>query len=220
MGMSRRNEAPSPLNAQTMAQNMSAVRWSGCLLLIVALVASPAPSEDKTEKAATQQAKKVETTSDKNPDAKTDQPAQVEIKRSSKAARAKGEITFDDLKFEIEKDAPFDDQMITKDIKELDGKTVRLSGWILPTTLYRETEISQFVLVRDNRECCFGPGAALYDCVMVEMVPGKTTDFQTRAVTVRGKLKIDTKRYKYPGGRGPRGASHMAVFMIAGESVK
>ena len=33
------------------------------------------------------------------------QSDKVEIKRSSKAARAKGEINFDDLKFEIEKDA-------------------------------------------------------------------------------------------------------------------
>ena len=148
------------------------------------------------------------------------EPAKVEIKRSSASARAKGEITFDDLKFEIEKDAPFDDKLVSKDIKELENKVVKLSGYILPTTLFKETDISQFVLVRDNQECCFGPGAALYDCVIVEMLPGKTTDFVTRPVTVQGKLKIDTKKYKYPGGKGPRGASHMAIFMIEGQSVK
>ena len=80
--------------------------------------------------------------------------------------------------------------------------------------------ISQFVLVRDNQECCFGPGAALFDCVIIEMVPGKTTDFVTRPVTVEGKFKIDTKSYKYPGGVGPKGASHFAIFKIAGTSVK
>ena len=42
------------------------------------------------------------------------------------------------------------------------------------------------VLVRDNLECCFGPGAALYDCVMVRMNPGKTTNFSIRPVTVEG----------------------------------
>jgi len=148
------------------------------------------------------------------------QSDKVEIKRSSKAARAKGEITFDDLKFEIEKDAAFEDEMITADIKELDKKIVKLSGYILPSTLFKETDIDRFVLVRDNQECCFGPGAAVYDCVIIEMLPGKTTDYVTRPVTVQGKLKIDTKTYKYPGGKGPQGQSHMAVFMIEGQSVK
>ena len=52
------------------------------------------------------------------------------------------------------------------------------------------------------------------------MVPGKTTDFVTRPVTVEGKFKIDVEKYKYPGGVGPRGASHFAIFKIDGESVK
>ena len=181
---------------------MIVLRRFALLLLATLWLAILAGGEDQTDKVPQQE------------------PAKFEIKRSSKAARAKGEITFDDLKFEIEKDAPFDDKMISKDIKELNNKDVKLSGYILPTTLFKETDISQFVLVRDNQECCFGPGAAIYDCVIVEMVPGQTTDFVTRPVTVQGKLKIDTKKYKYPGGKGPRGASHMAVFMIEGQSVK
>ena len=144
----------------------------------------------------------------------------IVIKKSSAAARAKGEITFDDLKFEIKKDAPFEDVMLDKDVKSLEGLNVKLSGYILPSTLFKETDIDRFVLVRDNRECCFGPGAALFDCVIVEMKPGKTTDFVTRPVTVQGKLEIDTKTYKYPNGKGPRGASHMAIFRIEGEQVK
>ena len=90
----------------------------------------------------------------------------------------------------------------------------------MPSTLFKETGIDQFVLVRDNQECCFGPGAALFDCVIVEMVPGRTTDFVTRPVTVEGRFKIDTVSYKYPGGAGPKGASHFAIFKIAGERVK
>ncbi len=185
-----------------MALQMFALRGSCGLMVAVVLLTAPVPAEDKARNATGQE------------------PAKVEVQRSSKAARAKGEITFDDLKFEIEKDAAFDDEMITKDVKELENKVVKLRGYILPTTLFKETNISQFVLVRDNQECCFGPGAALYDCVIIEMVPGETTDYVTRPVTVRGKLKIDTKKYKYPGGKGPRGASHMAIFMIEGQSVQ
>ncbi|MFK8111271.1 MAG: DUF3299 domain-containing protein [Rubripirellula sp.] len=145
----------------------------------------------------------------------------VEERKSSDASRAKGEINFDDLKFEIEKDAKFRDEMLADaDVKKLVGKKVKLRGYILPATLFKETDIDQFVLVRDNQECCFGPGAALFDCVIIEMVPGKTTDFVTRPVTVEGKFKIDTKSYRYPGGVGPKGATHFAIFQIAGESVK
>jgi hypothetical protein len=144
----------------------------------------------------------------------------VQERKSSQAARAKGEINFDDLKFEIEKDQPFDDKSLTKDVKKLNGKKVKLRGYILPATLFKETDIDRFVLVRDNQECCFGPGAALFDCVIIEMLPGKTTDFVTRPVTVEGRFKIDTESYKYPGGAGPKGATHLAIFKIDGESVK
>ncbi len=138
---------------------------------------------------------------------------EVETKRSSEANLAKGEITFDDLKFNIEKGDKFERKLIPESIDKLGGRKVKLRGYILPTTLFKETNIEQFVLVRDNQECCFGPGAALYDCVIIEMVPGKTTDFVTRPVTVEGKFKV--QEYAYPDGSG-----HFAVFRIDGEAVR
>jgi hypothetical protein len=146
--------------------------------------------------------------------------AGVVERKSSDSARAKGEINFDDLKFAIEKDQPFKDEMLTPELRDLDGVNVKLRGYILPSTLFSETNISQFVLVRDNQECCFGPGAALFDCVMVEMVDGETTDFVTRPVTVEGKFVIDTESYRYPPGFSPTGATHMAVFRIEGKDVR
>lgn len=143
-----------------------------------------------------------------------------ESKQEAAARRAKGEVNFDDLQFDIEKDQAFKDGMLNQVVKQLDGKKIKLRGYILPSTLFKETDISEFVLVRDNQECCFGPGAALFDCVVVKMNPGRTTDFVTRPVTVEGKFKIDTVTYKYPGGVGPKGASHLAIFMIEGERVK
>ena len=155
-----------------------------------------------------------------NPVEVDDKPKPVESRKSSDAARAKGEINFDDLKFDIEKDQPFEEKMLNEDVKSLEGKKVKIRGYILPATLFKEKGIKQFVLVRDNQECCFGPGAALFDCIMIEMLPGKTTDFVTRPVTVEGKFKIDTETYRYPGGKGPRGASHLAIFKIAGQKVE
>lgn len=136
-----------------------------------------------------------------------------ESRESRESRIAKGEITFDDLKFDIEKDEPFEREKLTDLIERLNGKRVKLRGYILPSTLFKETDIEQFVLVRDNQECCFGPGAALFDCVIVEMAPGRTTDFVTRPVTVEGNFKI--QEYKYPDGSG-----HFAVFRIDGMSVR
>lgn len=127
--------------------------------------------------------------------------------------KAKGEISFDDLKFDILPDAPYDPAMLTDQIRAFDGKVVKLRGYILPSTLFRETNISEFVLVRDNQECCFGPGAALYDCVVVNLVGSTRTDFTTRPVTVTGTFKL--KEYKYPDDSG-----HFAIFNIQGTDVK
>ncbi|MEM9586838.1 MAG: DUF3299 domain-containing protein, partial [Planctomycetota bacterium] len=114
----------------------------------------------------------------------------VEERKSSEARLAKGEITFDDLKFDIKKDAPFDESKLTDVIKKLNGKRVSLSGYMLPSSLFKNHGIGKFVLVRDNQECCFGPGASLFDCVFVELKDGVTTNFTVRPVVVSGKFVI------------------------------
>lgn len=138
--------------------------------------------------------------SDTKPVAKTAAPGRpiVDPRPSRSTARSKGDITFDDLKFEIEKGGKFEDGMLTKEIKALDKQTVRLRGYMLPNSVYKSSGIENFVLVRDNMECCFGPGAAIYDCVIVNMEKGKTADFTTKPIAVRGKFEIE--EYKFPDG--------------------
>ena len=75
--------------------------------------------------------------------------------------------------------------------------------------------IREFVLVRDNQECCFGPGAALYDCIMVTMAPGKSINFSTRVVAVKGVLEIDTESFLYPDSE-----EHYAIYKMTAEEVK
>jgi len=135
-------------------------------------------------------------------------------RKAREAARKRGEITFDDLKFEIEKDGEFKPEMITKSLKELDKKTFTIRGFILPTSVFQQSGIKQFVLVRDNQECCFGPGALLYDCVIIEMAAGKSTSFATRVVTVKGKLEIDPESFMDPDG------GCYAVYKMLAEEVK
>jgi hypothetical protein len=78
--------------------------------------------------------------------------------------------------------------MLTPQIEELFGRTVRIRGYILPT--FQQSGIRNFVLVRDNMECCFGPGAAIYDCIVVDMTAGQSVDYTTRPVAVEGVFGI------------------------------
>ncbi len=118
--------------------------------------------------------------------------------------------TFDDIKFEIEPDARYDSSMLTDEIRALDGQRIRIRGYILPTA--RKRGLKEFVLVRDNQECCFGPGAALFDCILVNMVPAATAEFSVRPVAVEGEFELSEFI-------GPDGTP-LAIYRLLGEKVK
>jgi len=120
-------------------------------------------------------------------------------------------VTFDTIKFEMEKTQPFKPEMLTLAIRALEGKRLRISGYILPS--FQQSGITQFVLVRDNMQCCFGPGAALYDCIVVDMAPGKSTEFKVTPVTVDGTFSVNELL-------DPETGKHLAVFHLTGELVK
>jgi hypothetical protein len=120
------------------------------------------------------------------------------------------EITFDDIKLDMEKGAPFTRDLLPKRVTALEQERVRIRGYILPS--FQQTGLTQFVLVRDNQECCFGPGAALHDCVVVRMLPGRTAEFSIRPVAVAGRFKVEELR-------GPDG-KHLAIYALDGEAVE
>ncbi|MEX2186551.1 MAG: DUF3299 domain-containing protein [Pirellulales bacterium] len=99
-------------------------------------------------------------------------------------------ITFDNIKFEMDdpKSRLFERSMLTEAIEKLSGNRVRIRGFILPSAY---DELPHFILVRDNQQCCFGPGAAIYDSIMVDMTEGESTTFTTRPVTVEGTFAIE-----------------------------
>lgn len=119
------------------------------------------------------------------------------------------EITFDDLKLPLEKGDPYTAAILPAAVAALQGQRVRIRGYILPS--FQQKGITQFVLVRDNMECCFGPGALLHDCVVVRMRPGRSTDFSIRPVAVAGAFRI--AELKGPDGK------HLAVYAIDGDAV-
>ena len=117
--------------------------------------------------------------------------------------------TFDDLRFNMTVGEPFHRSMLTKPIEAMAGQRIRIRGYILPTA--QRNGIKTFVLVRDNQECCFGQGAALYDCILVDMKPGNTAEFSIRPVAAEGIFDI---REFAIGGKD------LAIYHMDAESVQ
>ena len=108
------------------------------------------------------------------------------------------DLTFDDLEFDIERDGDFEMSMLPEEITELKGKSIILRGFILDASVF-SNKFDKFVFVRDNNECCFGPGAFLYHNTQVELVEGTFATFTTRPVVVEGTF--DIRPFYGPGNK-------------------
>lgn len=125
-----------------------------------------------------------------DPGAKPDKGSRFSHKASSAPPVASKtlDLSYDDLKFEMQTEVPFQRSLLTEQINGYAGRKIRIRGFMLPS--FVKDGITQFVLVRDNMECCFGPGAALYDCIMIQLVSGKSTSYSVRPITVEGLFSI------------------------------
>jgi hypothetical protein len=119
------------------------------------------------------------------------------------------DCTFDDIKFDMKKGDPFERSLLNKKIEELSGQKIRIRGYMLPS--FQQKGITQFVLVRDNMQCCFGPGAALCDCIMVDL-KGTSTVYTVKPVAVEGVFKIE--EFLDPDG------NVLAIYHLDGTKVK
>ena len=154
------------------------------------------------------------TRSSRNPVRKTagnEPPPRTRVLEAPSAEAGVTAITFDNLMFPMERDDPFSPTLLTDAVRSLFDKKIKIRGFIHPSCPY-ETGVKSFILVRDDQGCCFGPGALLYDCIIVDMVPGRTTNFSTRPVAVQGLLKF--REYKDLNGK------HEAIFHLDAESVE
>lgn len=81
-------------------------------------------------------------------------------------------------------------------LTSLDGQLVRVRGFM--DIQYEPEGLDRFVLLRDNKECCYGPGAKIYDHIMVRMKDGTTTDYipLQESFEVVGRFRIHLEHAK------------------------
>ncbi len=200
-----------------MSADRHARRWWALALLLISIAIGCAPAESRVappQRPAPGAKETGSTTAgDRAQEEAAGAAAPVVAVKPPPVATGDGrvrEITFDDLKLPLEKGEPFDRGILPPAVDALQGQRVRIRGYILPS--FQQRGITQFVLVRDNMECCFGPGALLHDCVVVRMRPGKSADFSIRPVAVAGSFRLE--ELKGPDGK------HLAVYAIDGDAVE
>ena len=102
-------------------------------------------------------------------------------------------INYDDLDLlkviNMEPVTPAAGELLPEWLKGLNGKVVRIRGFMYPPTSAEGLE--RFLLARDNQICCFGRNPKVYDIIAVTMAAETTTDYiEQRPFDVVGRLRI------------------------------
>ena len=72
--------------------------------------------------------------------------------------------------------------------RELDGRDVLLKGYMYPGK--QQQGIAQFLLVRDQGDCCFGGNPKITDRVLVQMRDSKGIEFSPRLRKIAGRFAV------------------------------
>ncbi|MCG8449270.1 MAG: hypothetical protein MI725_06795 [Pirellulales bacterium] len=89
-------------------------------------------------------------------------------------------------------------QAVPSDVAQLAGKQVFIKGYMRPGTHVSKSgtpvrhNVSRFLLVRDNNQCCFGDLSSVkyYDQMLVQLVGNKMTDYSSGMFRMGGKLHV------------------------------
>lgn len=115
--------------------------------------------------------------------------AEKKLAEQIKAGKLKGLdqiVTFDELS-----SWPYEDGLkgMPKRVKDLDGKKVLMTGFMLP--IDEVQNIKEFLLVQSLWSCCYGQPPDINGIVRVVMPKGKTTDYFFDPLKIVGTLKIE-----------------------------
>ncbi len=93
---------------------------------------------------------------------------------------------------------------VPPDIIALNGKKVFIKGFIRPGSATSRTNIDNFLLVRDNNQCCFGDLSKVkyYDQMVVQITSGDRVDDNLQILRMGGTLEVHPENLAL-GGRAP-----------------
>ncbi len=89
-------------------------------------------------------------------------------------------------------------ESVPRDVREMDEQSVFIKGYMRPGTHVSKGgtpvrhNVSQFLLVRDSNECCFGDISTVkyYDKMLVQLTNNLKTDYSSGMFRVAGKLRL------------------------------
>jgi len=98
------------------------------------------------------------------------------------------DVSWERLDIGMEPDSVYQPWMLTTSIKALEGKPVRIKGW-MNGAVFQRSNIRTFYLMRE-KECPFGPGGQAHHAMEVELQGKLRTDFTTEEITVEGIFRV------------------------------
>lgn len=106
------------------------------------------------------------------------------------------------------------DKLIPVDIQELDGQKIFIKGYIRPDSLSVRKNAKEFLLVRDNNQCCFGDLSKInyFDQMQVAMQGSLSVDYSLGIFRMGGTLRMNPNNLAY----GP----DAPVFMLEADYAK
>jgi len=101
--------------------------------------------------------------------------------------------------------------LVPADVLQLSGKKVSIRGYMRPSS--QRYRLREFLLVRDNYQCCFGAldKVKYHDLVQVRLVGALRADFRTQSLRVSGTLHVDPDSVQ-PG-------AEQAVFALEADHI-
>lgn len=105
-------------------------------------------------------------------------------------------VGFDDIDIELvlnTKELTVDLPKVMPDwLKQLNGKRIRLRGYMHPGSAFQSEGIKRFIFCRDTSACCFGPNPTIYYLITTTMRSGTSVDYIDReALDIEGVFRID-----------------------------
>jgi hypothetical protein len=162
----------------------------------------PAPTPDpKTDKPKTEP--RIDRPPEDAPRPKGNDPADIAAMKSAEAMLEverklaeeikKGKVTGLDkiLPFDELSSWPYEDGLkgMPKRLRELDGKKVLMTGFMLP--IDEVENIKEFLLVQSLWSCCYGQPPDIHGIVRVVMPKGKPTDYFFDPLKIVGTFKVE-----------------------------